>query len=106
MAEFKEHTFCTVVLKSKSKTKIPSIYFFPQNPRREVERIMRYLDLSVSDEVISRILELTSFKKMKENPMTNYSCVPPPVFDQSISPFMRKGDYICSLTHAEAIVIY
>lgn len=66
---------------------------------------MRYLDLSVSDEVISRIVELTSFKKMKENPMTNYSCVPPPVFDQSISPFMRKGELICSLIQPEAIII-
>ncbi|XP_031170789.1 sulfotransferase 1C2 isoform X1 [Sander lucioperca] len=63
-----------------------------ENPRREVERIMRYLDLSVSDEVISRIVELTSFKNMKENPMANYSCIPAPVFDHSISPFMRKGE--------------
>ncbi|XP_061823790.1 sulfotransferase 1C2-like [Nerophis lumbriciformis] len=60
-----------------------------ENPRREVERIMRYLDLSLSDDVISRIVELTSFEKMKENPMANYSSVP--VFDQSMSTFMRKG---------------
>lgn len=52
---------------------------------------MKYLDLSISDEVISKIVELTSFKSMKENPMANYSCIPTPVFDQSISPFMRKG---------------
>ncbi|CAN9509205.1 unnamed protein product [Ophioblennius macclurei] len=62
-----------------------------ENPRREVVRIMKYLDLSVSEEVIDRIVELTSFKNMKENPMANYSCIPKPVFDQSISPFMRKG---------------
>ncbi|KAF1390970.1 hypothetical protein PFLUV_G00063660 [Perca fluviatilis] len=63
-----------------------------ENPQREVERIMRYLDLSVSDEIISRIVELTSFKNMKENPMANYSWIPAAVFDQSISPFMRKGE--------------
>lgn len=57
---------------------------------------MRYLDMSVSDEVISKIVELTSFKNMKENPMANYSCVPAPVFDHSVSPFMRKGASICS----------
>ncbi|XP_028439820.1 sulfotransferase 1C1 isoform X2 [Perca flavescens] len=62
------------------------------NPQREVERIMRYLDLSVSDEIISQIVELTSFKNMKENPMANYSWIPAVVFDQSISPFMRKGE--------------
>ncbi|XP_028990702.1 sulfotransferase 1C2 [Betta splendens] len=63
-----------------------------ENPRREVERIMKYLDLSVSEDVINHIVELTSFKIMKENPMTNYSCVPSPVFNHSISPFMRKGE--------------
>ncbi|TWW81310.1 Sulfotransferase 1C1 [Takifugu flavidus] len=62
-----------------------------ENPRREVERIMRYLDVSVSDEVISKIVELTSFEKMKDNPMANYSCIPAPVFDHSKSSFMRKG---------------
>lgn len=52
---------------------------------------MRYLELSVSEETISKIVELTTFKSMKENPMANYSCIPTFVFDQSISPFMRKG---------------
>ncbi|XP_071395806.1 sulfotransferase 1C2 [Centroberyx affinis] len=63
-----------------------------ENPRREVERIMRYLDLSISDDVLSRIVELTSFKNMKENPMANYTFIPAPLFDHSISPFMRKGE--------------
>ncbi|XP_023265869.1 sulfotransferase 1C1-like, partial [Seriola lalandi dorsalis] len=75
-----------------------------ENPRREVERIMRYLDLSVSDEVINRIVELTSFKNMKENPMANYSCIPTPVFDQSISPFMRKGKSVCSQSQDSKII--
>lgn len=47
--------------------------------------------MSVSDEVISKIVELTSFEKMKDNPMANYSCIPAPVFDHSKSAFMRKG---------------
>lgn len=64
---------------------------FPQHPRREVERIMRYLDLSLSDDVINHIVELTSFKTMKENPMANYAFYPKHIFDQSVSPFMRKG---------------
>ncbi|XP_036402355.1 sulfotransferase 1C1-like [Megalops cyprinoides] len=63
-----------------------------ENPRREVERIMQYLDLSLSDDVIECIVELTSFKVMKDNPMANYTFIPKPVFDHSISPFMRKGE--------------
>ncbi|XP_077359111.1 sulfotransferase 1 family member D1-like [Festucalex cinctus] len=63
-----------------------------ENPRREVEQIMKYLDLSLSDDVISRIVELTTFENMKENPMVNYTFIPKTVFDQSISRFMRKGD--------------
>lgn len=79
----------------EEKEKKNILYLFyedmKENPRREVERIMRYLDLSLSNDVISRIVELTSFKNMKENPMTNYSFFPKPLFDHSISPFMRKG---------------
>ncbi|XP_054619438.1 sulfotransferase 1B1-like [Dunckerocampus dactyliophorus] len=50
-----------------------------ENPRREIERIMRYLDLSLSDDVISR-----TFSR-------NYTFIPQPVFDHSRSTFMRKG---------------
>ncbi|KAI4883924.1 hypothetical protein NFI96_029746 [Prochilodus magdalenae] len=68
--------------------------FVPQlkNPRREIERIMRYLDLSVTDDVIDKIVQLTSFKVMKDNPMANYTFIPKIVFDHSISAFMRKGE--------------
>lgn len=86
--------FCniwTLIYYQSMLQKLLPSYLLPQNPRREVERIMRYLDLSISNEVISKIVELTSFKSMKENPMANYSCIPAPVFDHSISPFMRKG---------------
>ncbi|XP_061562699.1 sulfotransferase 1C2 [Phycodurus eques] len=62
-----------------------------ENPQDEVDRIMRYLDLSLSDDVISHIVELTSFKNMKANPMANYTFVPKIVFDQSNYSFMRKG---------------
>ncbi|KAJ8245890.1 hypothetical protein GJAV_G00261390 [Gymnothorax javanicus] len=62
-----------------------------ENLHEEVQRIKQYLDLSVSDDAIARIVELTSFKAMKENPSTNYSFLSKIVFDESISTFMRKG---------------
>ncbi|KAJ8284295.1 hypothetical protein COCON_G00031450 [Conger conger] len=63
-----------------------------ENLQREVERIKQYLDLSVTDDVIARIVAHTSFEVMKENPMANYSFIPKNVFDDSISAFMRKGE--------------
>ncbi|XP_018582881.1 sulfotransferase 1 family member D1-like [Scleropages formosus] len=63
-----------------------------ENTRREVERIMRYLDLSIPDDVITQIIKLTSFKVMKDNPMANYTFIPKSLFDHSRSPFMRKGE--------------
>ncbi|XP_035259944.1 sulfotransferase 1C1-like isoform X2 [Anguilla anguilla] len=63
-----------------------------ENPQRAVERIKQYLDLSVTDDVIARIVEHTSFKVMKDNPMTNYTFIPKSILDHSISPFMRKGE--------------
>lgn len=69
------------------------IFLFSKNPFREIKRIMHYLDLSVSEDIIERIVQLTSFQVMKDNPMANYSYIPKPVFDQSISAFMRKGLY-------------
>ncbi|XP_051522945.1 sulfotransferase 1C2 [Myxocyprinus asiaticus] len=76
-----------------------------EDPRWEIERIMRYLDLSLPDEIIDRIVQLTSFKVMKDNPMANYTYIPKPVFDQSISAFMRKGevgDWVNHFTPAQS----
>nr|AAX59994.1 Sult1 isoform 6 [Danio rerio] len=76
-----------------------------ESPSREIKRIMHYLDLSVSEDVINKIVQLTSFHVMKDNPMANYSYIPKAVFDQSISAFMRKGevgDWVNHFTPAQS----
>ncbi|XP_026803667.3 sulfotransferase 1C1-like [Pangasianodon hypophthalmus] len=80
--------------KEREKRNILYIFFedMKENPRREIVRIMQYLDLLLSDDIIDKIVELTSFNIMKDNPMANYSSVPKIIFDHSISAFMRKGE--------------
>ncbi|XP_041094604.1 sulfotransferase 1C2 [Polyodon spathula] len=63
-----------------------------QNPRQEIVRVMNYLGQSLPDDIIEKIVELTSFKSMKSNPMANYTFFPDFIFDHKVSPFMRKGE--------------
>ncbi|XP_063791387.1 sulfotransferase 1C1-like [Pseudophryne corroboree] len=79
--------------KMKSQHQILYVFYedMIEDPRREIERVMRFLCKDLSEEVLQKIQHHTSFKSMKENPMVNFTALPPSVFDTSISSFMRKG---------------
>ncbi|KAM5130683.1 sulfotransferase 1A1-like isoform 4-T4 [Callospermophilus lateralis] len=62
-----------------------------KNPKSEINKILEFLGHSVSEETVDHIVQHTSFKEMKQNPMTNYTTIATEFMDHSISPFMRKG---------------
>uniref|UniRef100_A0A8C0P980 Sulfotransferase n=1 Tax=Canis lupus familiaris TaxID=9615 RepID=A0A8C0P980_CANLF len=69
----------------------------PQDPKHEIQKVMQFMGKNLDETVLDKIVQETSFEKMKENPMVNRSTVPKSILDQSISPFMRKG--LCGLQY-------
>nr|XP_042121922.1 sulfotransferase 1C2 [Peromyscus maniculatus bairdii] len=62
-----------------------------RDPKHEIQKVMQFMGKNLDEAVLDKIIQETSFERMKENPMTNRSTVPKSILDQSISPFMRKG---------------
>ncbi|XP_058153464.1 sulfotransferase 1 family member D1-like isoform X2 [Dasypus novemcinctus] len=62
-----------------------------EDPKRELLKLMKFLEKDLSKEVIDKILHNTSFKVMKNNPQANYTTLDSSAMDHKISPFMRKG---------------
>lgn len=73
----------------------PMLYLFyedmKENPKREIQKILKFVGRSLPDETVDLIVQHTSFKEMKNNSKANYSTIPLHVMDHSISAFMRKG---------------
>lgn len=63
----------------------------PQDPKHEIQKVAQFMGKNLDETVLDKIVQETSFEKMKENPMTNHSTVSKSILVQSISPFMRKG---------------
>ena len=62
-----------------------------KDPERAVRNVAAFLEKDLSDDLIHKIVERTSFKSMKSNTMVNYSTLPSAAMNHDISPFMRKG---------------
>ncbi|KAJ1125239.1 hypothetical protein NDU88_003673 [Pleurodeles waltl] len=62
-----------------------------EDPKREIRKILQFIDKDLEDEILDKIVHHTSFKEMKQNIAANYSTIPNTVMDHNVSPFMRKG---------------
>ena len=54
-----------------------------------MKKIADFLGKNYSDDIIDKIADHCSYKKMKTNPCLNMEDVP--AYDAKISPFLRKG---------------
>ncbi|XP_053308349.1 3-beta-hydroxysteroid sulfotransferase-like [Spea bombifrons] len=62
-----------------------------KDPRGNVVKICKFLGKDLDDAAIDSVVTHSSFKAMKENPMSNYSAVPDYLFNKQQGTFHRKG---------------
>ncbi|XP_053545899.1 sulfotransferase 2B1 [Bombina bombina] len=62
-----------------------------QDLRGSVVKISKFLGKELDDEVIDSVVEQSSFKKMKDNKMCNFTLLEQEHMDQTKGLFMRKG---------------
>ncbi|XP_035414002.1 sulfotransferase 1C4 [Cygnus atratus] len=79
--------------KAKDKHRILYLFYedMKENPERQIQKIMKFMEKDLEQEVLNKIIHNTSFEIMKENPMANYTKDFVGLMDHSVSPFMRKG---------------
>ncbi|XP_048349874.1 sulfotransferase 1C4 isoform X1 [Sphaerodactylus townsendi] len=79
--------------KAKDNHRILYLFYedLKENPRREIQKILQFLEKDLEKEILDKIIHHTQFEIMKDNPMANYTAFPSEIMNHKISPFMRKG---------------
>ncbi|XP_077788237.1 sulfotransferase 2B1-like [Podarcis muralis] len=62
-----------------------------QDLQGSVQKICHFLGKELNSQQIDSVVENTSFHKMKDNKMSNFSLTPENLFDHTKAKFMRKG---------------
>ncbi|XP_008588510.1 PREDICTED: sulfotransferase 1 family member D1-like [Galeopterus variegatus] len=62
-----------------------------ENPKCEIQKLLKFLEKDMPEEIVDKILYHCSFDVMKQNPSANYTTMENNLMDHSVSPFMRKG---------------
>ncbi|XP_029417638.1 estrogen sulfotransferase, testis isoform-like isoform X2 [Nannospalax galili] len=78
------------------KSKNPRVLFIfyedmIEDIRKEVIKLIEFLERKPSEELVNKIIQHTSFQEMKNNPSTNYTTLPEEIMSHKVSSFMRKG---------------
>ncbi|XP_056419722.1 amine sulfotransferase-like isoform X2 [Hyla sarda] len=59
--------------------------------RSAVKKICKFVGVNLDEKMIDTVVEKATFKKMKQDPVANYSFLPDDVLDKSKGVFLRKG---------------
>ncbi|XP_004478467.1 sulfotransferase 1C3-like [Dasypus novemcinctus] len=78
---------------AKDKHRILYVFYedIKKNPKCTIHKVLEFLEKTLPEETINKIVYHTSFDVMKENPMANHTSIPSYIYDHTISKFLRKG---------------
>ncbi|XP_044524543.1 sulfotransferase 2A1-like [Gracilinanus agilis] len=78
-------------LKEQSNFLLVTYEELKKDIRGSIERIAKFLGVDLNRAALEQVVDNCSFQKMKENPMSNFSLLPPNYMNHGQGTFYRKG---------------